>query len=136
MANAKDGLILRQIPALDIEVVFITGRKSDAVVRRAEELGATVMHGIDDKETELYNLLVDRGLSSEQCAYIGDDLNDYSAMKECGFKACPANGAAEIREICSYVSRFHGGDGAVRDICEIILKRDGKYSRFLAMYGA
>jgi 3-deoxy-D-manno-octulosonate 8-phosphate phosphatase (KDO 8-P phosphatase) len=66
---------------------------------------------------------------------IGDDLNDYAAMALCGFKACPSDAAAEIREICDYVSPFNGGHGAVRDICEYVLMLDGKYGAFLKAFG-
>jgi 3-deoxy-D-manno-octulosonate 8-phosphate phosphatase (KDO 8-P phosphatase) len=79
--------------------------------------------------------LLDNNLTGQQFAYIGDDLNDYSAMKLCGFKVCPVDSAAEIRQICNYVSPFCGGKGAVRDICEHILRSQGKYESLLDSYG-
>ena len=132
--SAKDGAILKPMRSLGIELVFLTGRESQAVRRRAGDLNATAIQGIDDKAAELHKILAERQVRPEQCAYVGDDLNDYSAMKLCGFKACPADAVMEIRELCDYVSPFNGGHGAVRDICEEILKRDGKYEELLDYY--
>ena len=132
--NTKDGLILKVLPQLGISVVLLTGRESEAVSRRASDFGAVAIQGVADKSVILKPLLDERGIGTEECAYIGDDLNDYSAMKMCGFKGCPADAAAEIRAICDYVSPFGGGYGAVRDICEAILRRDGKYDKFVALF--
>ena len=132
--NVKDGLVLKALPCLGIEVVFLTGRTSEATGRRAKELGAAAIQGIDDKLPALEKILNERGMSFEDCAYVGDDLNDYEAMKKCGFKACPADAAKEIKEICDYVSTQNGGQGAVREICEVMLKRCGKHEELLAFY--
>ena len=134
--NAKDGLILKALPKLGIEVIFLTGRKSEAVARRAAELGAEAVQCVDDKLTVLKSILTGRGIAPEQCAYIGDDLNDYAAMSICGFKACPNDAVAEIRGICDYVSQKKGGHGAVREICEVMLKRDNVYQRLLRLNSA
>ena len=131
----KDGAVLKPLPKLGIQTVFLTGRDSEASKRRAADLNAVAMQGIEDKKTVLSELLSERNIKYEQCAYIGDDLNDYAAMKMCGFKACPADAVAEIREICDYVSPYSGGHGAVRDICEHILKQEDKYDDFLSVYG-
>jgi len=80
-------------------------------------------------------LFSERKIEPVQCAYIGDDLNDYAAMKLCGFKACPADAVVEIRKLCDYVSPYSGGHGAVRDICEHILRREGIYGKLLEYYG-
>ena len=134
--NAKDGGMLKALPSLGIEVVFLTGRTSEAVSTRAREMRATAVQGIDDKLPVLTKLLEERGLGYENCAYVGDDLNDYEAMAKCGFRACPADAAREIRDICDYVSGKDGGQGAVRDACEALLERAGRYGDFLAFYRA
>jgi len=133
--SVKDGLILKALFRFGIELVFLTGRKSEAVNRRAADLDAVAIQGVDDKATALKILFSERNIESGQCAYIGDDLNDYTAMKLCGFKACPADAVTEIRELCDYVSPYNAGHGAVRDICEYMLRREGKYDDFLAFYG-
>ena len=132
--SVKDGLILKLLPKLGIDVLFLTGRNSKAVARRASDLGVNAIQGIDDKVGVLIALMEERNLMAEECAYIGDDLNDYAAMKLCGFKACPADAVDEIKGICDYVSCFPGGYGAVRDICEHFLENDGKYGEFLKCY--
>ena len=132
--SARDWLVLKTLPRLGISVIFLTWRDSEAVSRRASDLGATAIQGVGDKLAVLKAVLIERGVEPEHCAYIGDDLNDFAAMKLCGFRGCPADSVAEIREICDYVSPYAGGHGAVRDICDSILKRAGKYDAFLDIY--
>lgn len=132
--NTKDGLILKVFPRLGIPVIFLTGRNSEAVSRRAADLGAMAVQGVDNKPEELQGLFVRYDIKSEECAYIGDDLNDFPAMRICGFKACPADAAEEIRDICDYISPYKGGYGAVRDICEYMLRQNGRYDDFLRMF--
>ena len=133
----KDGFAIGEmLPKHDITPIIITGRQSKIVANRARELGIElVFQGVRDKPALLGKIAAEQGLSFAEIAYVGDDLRDYAAMKLCGFKACPADAAAEIRELCDYVSPFNGGNGAVRDICEIILKRIGKYNVFLGLFG-
>ncbi|MDR0963977.1 MAG: HAD hydrolase family protein [Clostridium sp.] len=133
--NVKDGLILKVLPSLGIQTVFLTGRASSAVERRARELGAMAMQGVDDKLAALCELLSGRKLEPENCAYIGDDLNDYAAMSICGYKSCPSDAVAAICAICDYVSPYKAAHGAVRDICEHILKQEGTYGDFLRLFG-
>jgi 3-deoxy-D-manno-octulosonate 8-phosphate phosphatase (KDO 8-P phosphatase) len=133
--SVKDGLILSALPKLGIKAVLITGRNSGAARRRADELGCVIFQNVLNKQSKLQEYLAENNISLESAAYIGDDLNDYQAMKICGFKACPADAAEEIRAICGYVSPFAGGHGAVRDICGCILKAEGRYSEFLNTFG-
>jgi len=128
--SAKDGAVLKHLPKVGINSIFLTGRESEAVNRRAAELGVDVVQNISDKKTSLQELLSERGVLLENTAYIGDDLNDYAAMKICGFKACPADAADEIKSICDYISPNNGGHDAVRDIIEHILKRHGQWNDF------
>jgi 3-deoxy-D-manno-octulosonate 8-phosphate phosphatase (KDO 8-P phosphatase) len=131
--NTRDGLGLLFIRSLGIDVVFLTGRESEAVIRRAADLGATAVQNIADKTVALRELLTERGVTCEQTAYIGDDLNDYAAMALCGYKACPSDAATEIKAIADYVSPLPGGHGAVRDIVEKLLKDNGRWDELLAM---
>lgn len=133
--HTKDGLILKAMSRLDITVIFITGRRSEAVTRRAADLNTIAFQGVQDKLPVLQKWLTERAIEATQCAYIGDDLNDFEAMSYCGFKACPADAVTEIKSICNYVSPFCGGRGAVRDICEQLLKQDGRYHELLQFYG-
>jgi len=133
--STKDGAVLKPLSQLGIALIFLTGRKSQAVKRRAADLGAVTIQDVNDKASTLKALFSERNIEPEQCAYIGDDLNDYAAMKLCGFKACPVDAVVEIRELCDYVSPYSGGHGAVRDICEHILRQEGIYGKLLEYYG-
>ena len=135
--SARDGLLIRVLTDIGINTMFLTGRRSIAVDERARDLKITeVMQGVKDKRETLMRFLEERNIPSETVAYIGDDLNDYTAMALCGYKACPADAVIEICEFCDYVSPYNGGHGAVRDICEHILRRDGKYDAFLNLFSA
>jgi 3-deoxy-D-manno-octulosonate 8-phosphate phosphatase (KDO 8-P phosphatase) len=135
--QAKDGLIIRVLPELKIKTVILTGRNSRLTQIRADELCIThVIQSVMDKAATLSQFLSVHNLIPIQTAYIGDDLNDYAAMNLCGFKACPSDAVDEIKGIADYVSRLSGGHGAVRDICEVLLKQYGRYKEFLKLFGA
>jgi len=133
--NIKDGLIIKYLPRLGSSVLLLTGRSSYAVKKRAHELECNLVENATNKEEVLTDYIRKIGISFENVAYIGDDLNDFSAMILCGYKACPADAAVEIREISDYISPCYGGYGAVRDICEDILKRNGRYEMLLSLFG-
>lgn len=131
---ARDGQLLKYLPELGISVLFLTGRKSAVAHRRAYELNTQIIDNVEKKRLELSKYLAKRNIAPEVVAYIGDDLNDYSAMKLCGFRACPADAVPEIKSICDYVSNYSGGRGAVRDICEYILKQSNKWAQLLRIF--
>jgi 3-deoxy-D-manno-octulosonate 8-phosphate phosphatase (KDO 8-P phosphatase) len=122
--NIKDGYALHEmLPTNGITPVIITGRDSDIVTSRAKELGISqIYQGAGNKAETLRAIAEKAGCELREIAYAGDDVNDLEAMSLCGFKACPADAAAEIKNACDYVSEYNGGDGAVRDICEQIIR--------------
>jgi 3-deoxy-D-manno-octulosonate 8-phosphate phosphatase (KDO 8-P phosphatase) len=133
--QAKDGLLIRELPKLGFTTMIITGRESELTKIRADDLDITViMQGVKNKEEALKAYLSEHGLTGESFAYIGDDLNDYKAMTLCAFKACPADAVEEIREISDYISIKCGGIGACRDICEYLLRKQGQYEGFLRLF--
>lgn len=132
--NVKDGIVLKSLLKIEISVIFLTGRRSEATTRRAEELGIEAIQGVSNKAVILEEYIVGHRIKPEQILYIGDDINDYAAMKICGFTACPSDAVSEIRNICDYVSHLAGGKGAVRDIIEIMLKKSNKWNDLLALY--
>lgn len=124
--SAKDGLGLKLLQSAGVEIAILTGRRSRIVKNRAAELGiARVVQGISEKPAALRQLAAETGVSLTETGYMGDDLNDLSAMCLCGVRACPADAAPEVREICQFVSDFPGGQGAVRQFCEAWLKSAG-----------
>ena len=104
---------------LGITPVIITGRNSVITANRAKELRIEALHqGVADKLPLLRQLAAQRGLTAEEIAYIGDDLNDLECMKYCGLTACPQDAAATIRAMVDNVYPHDGGHGAVRDFIE------------------
>lgn len=121
--NIKDGYALSRINKSGIEPIIITGRTSEIVKRRCEELGITELYqGIDDKVSCLKQVCKNKEVPLEQCAYIGDDLNDLDCMMLCGNKAAPADAVKEVKEIVNFVCKNRGGDGAVREYCDYLMK--------------
>lgn len=121
--HVKDGLRIKQLPDFGIISVIITGRKSTILEKRIYELEIVESYqGIANKVPVLEELLRKYHLSYENVAYIGDDENDYAPMKLCGLKGCPANAAEPILEMADFVSKHNGGEGAVREFLDFILK--------------
>lgn len=111
-----------------IKTMVLTGRKCAATMRRMKELNVDyVYQGITNKVDFLIKFMAENNISKNQLIYIGDDLNDFSAMKLAGFVGCPADSCAEILNISDYVSVKNGGEGAVRDIIEHILREAGAW---------
>ncbi len=122
--DVKDGLAIKVAQAAGIKFAIITGRESPMVERRAKELEiAYYRTGVQIKHPALMELLKELEIDVDECGYIGDDWNDHQAMSAVGFKACPADAAEEIKEICDYVASHNGGFGAVRDCIEYVLRQ-------------
>lgn len=121
--DVKDGYaIYHMLPAHGIIPVIITGRSSQIVAARAKELKITELHqGVSDKLAVLASVAAEYGVTPDQIAYIGDDLNDLEAMAYCGLTACPADAVAEVRRTAKYVCTSKGGRGAVREFVEYML---------------
>ena len=121
--NVKDGFGIHDIlPQCGIVPVIITGRNSEIVKSRAAELGVTEMYqGIQNKAACVQYLLGKYSCTSEDVAYIGDDLQDIPAMEQCGIRGCPADAVQEVKEISDYVCNASGGCGAVREFIEWLI---------------
>jgi 3-deoxy-D-manno-octulosonate 8-phosphate phosphatase (KDO 8-P phosphatase) len=120
--NIKDGLGIKRAQAMGIETAIITGRTSPMVERRALELGiAHLVQGREDKLAALSDLLDQINLSLDQVAYIGDDLPDLTAIETVKLGACPADAATEVKSKANWVSTREGGDGCVRELCDLLV---------------
>ena len=127
--NIKDGLGIKLLRDSGVKVAIITGRESEIVARRARELGIEdVVQGREDKRQALAELCQRHKLSIEECAYMGDDLPDLSAIAAAGLGMTVADGSATVREAADWVSNANGGCGAVREACEFILSARGEWS--------
>lgn len=120
----RDGLAIKHIlPELGIVPVIITGRSSALVDRRCEELDIKdVVQGCGDKLTELKRVLSGKGITLDETAYIGDDVNDLECMRAVGYAGCPADAVDEVKSAAAFVSSHNGGYGAVREFIEHIMK--------------
>ena len=117
------------------EVGIITGRNSNIVKRRADELDIKYLHqGAKNKLPCLKEILSDSGLDAENICYVGDDLPDIPVMRECGLSFTVANGVKEAKDVADFTTKKSGGYGAVREIIEIIMKEQGKWDSILSRY--
>ena len=134
--NAKDGLGITTAVRHGLRVAVITGRKGPIVQRRAEELGIAedVMSGISAKKKALQALADKYNLSLKEIAFMGDDLNDLPALLTAGLSAAPADAAADVRQRVSCIATHNGGQGAVRDLLELILKARGIWTAIVEEY--
>lgn len=119
----QDGMGINLWLKAGFKLIIISGRKSKIMRNRAKELGIKeIYQKIDDKSKILKLLLNKYKLKLENIAYIADDLNDFEAFKKAGFKIAPSNACKEIKKISDYITERKGGEGAVREIIEVILK--------------
>lgn len=118
--DVKDGYAIAHIlPKVGITPVIITGRSSEITAYRATELKITELYqGIGDKLTKLKEIAQAHGITADEIAYIGDDLNDLDCIRFCGFSACPQDAIPEVKEAVNYVCSHNGGRGAVRELIE------------------
>ena len=131
--NVKDGYAILNAQKLGIEFGIITGAESELLKKRAEKLNIKYLYqGISEKTAILDEIMQISGLQKEEIAYMGDDLNDIKIMKKSGFSGTPLDGVNEAKIIADFVSTKNGGEGAVREFIETILKRENLFQKFLA----
>lgn len=124
--HIKDGLALKVWKSLGRKSAIITGRRSEIVHRRAEELGIDwVFVGVENKGVVARELRNQLGLRKDQIASVGDDLNDLSMFAQSGLNFCPRDGAKQILQKVDCVLESAGGEGAVREVIEKILVSEG-----------
>lgn len=130
--NVKDGYAIVTAQKLGMEFGIITGKKSKLVEVRAEELKIKYLYQGISQKTEILEEIIEKiALRKDEIAYMGDDLNDIRIMKCVGIKGAPCDAVPEILEIADFVSGKKGGEGAVREFIEYIIKREGNWDNFL-----
>ena len=133
--HAKDGMGLAIAHAMGLQTAIITGRTSSIVERRAKELKIShVQMGSHNKSAGLHVVLDTLQVESQEVAYMGDDLNDLGVMSRVGLAMTPQDGVAEIKDIAHYICQANGGEGAVREAVEYILKREGLWEEAVRKY--
>jgi 3-deoxy-D-manno-octulosonate 8-phosphate phosphatase (KDO 8-P phosphatase) len=125
--NAQDGYGIVRAIELGLKVGIITGRESEIIKRRANELGISdLIQNAIDKVKPFEELSKKYGFDKEEFCYVGDDILDIPLLKIVGFSAAPSNARSEVKRIADYVASSSGGNGAVREIIDFILKAQKK----------
>ena len=128
--NTRDGMGIKLLQRAGIITAIVTQEQTKLVARRAEKLAIPELHqGVMDKLSCISEMAMRHGLTLSQVAYIGDDINDLDALKEVGFSASPADALPRVAAVVDYVCQKKGGEGAVREIIEMILETQGPRSR-------
>lgn len=136
----QDGIGTKSLGKFGIKTAIITGRCSPMVEKRAEEIGIDyVVQGRDDKLVALQELLQElqangESIKAHDCAYMGDDLPDIKALQTVGFAATVPNAHSEVINRVDMVTTNAGGCGAVREVCDLILKGHGHYDAFIESF--
>jgi 3-deoxy-D-manno-octulosonate 8-phosphate phosphatase (KDO 8-P phosphatase) len=129
--NTRDGMGIKLLQRAGIVTAIVTQERTKLVARRAEKLAIPELHqGVMDKLSCVREMAERYGLTLSQVAYIGDDINDLETLKAVGFSAAPADGMPLVVATVGYVCRKKGGEGAVREIVEMILAAQGRSSTF------
>ncbi|HZV80996.1 MAG TPA: HAD-IIIA family hydrolase [Geobacteraceae bacterium] len=133
--NVKDGHGIKMLQRSGVEVGIISGRASMVVTNRAKELGIDIVfQKAIDKLTPFLAILSDTGLKEEQVAFVGDDVIDIPVLKRVGFAVAPPDAVAEVLPHVHFVTAKGGGWGAVREVCDLIMKAQGSWGEVTARY--
>lgn len=124
--NTRDGMGIKLLQRAGIITAIVTQERTKLVARRAEKLTIPELHqGVLDKLSLVREMAARHGLTMNQVAYIGDDINDLETLKAVGFSATPADGMLQVVAVVDYVCQKKGGEGAVRELIEMILAAQG-----------
>jgi 3-deoxy-D-manno-octulosonate 8-phosphate phosphatase (KDO 8-P phosphatase) len=133
--NVRDGHGIKILMRYGIDVVLLTGRRSTVVDHRAKDLGIGEVHqGIFNKLAVSEEILKKRSLDYTNIAYVGDDIVDIPLLKRVGFSAAVADAAEDVKKCVDYITKDKGGHGAVREVCELILKGEDKWGDVAKKY--
>ncbi len=133
--NTLDGHGLKLLQRAGITPAVITGRDSVVLRSRLQALGVTHTHfGTEDKVPAALITLKELGLDWSQAAYMGDDWPDLPVMRRVAFACAPVNAHTEVRAAAHHVTQARGGDGAVRELCDVLMVASGRYAALLQEY--
>jgi 3-deoxy-D-manno-octulosonate 8-phosphate phosphatase (KDO 8-P phosphatase) len=133
--HVHDGLAVEWFQRLGGVVAILSGKKSAAIESRAAEIGIRhVVQGSEDKLADLKELLSKLKVEPSETAMVADDLPDLPALQFCGHPIAVANAVAEVKTVARYVTEKRGGDGAVREAIEHLLRAAGRWTEVLAHY--
>lgn len=126
--NIRDGYAMKAAVENGYKMCIISGGSNEGVRARLEKLGITEIHlGVSDKTKTFDEFLKKYNIDAEKVLYMGDDIPDYKVMQLAGLPTCPQDAAPEIKNISQYISHIKGGEGAVRDVIEQVMKVQQKW---------
>lgn len=135
--DIKDGTAIVWAQRLELQVGFLSARSSVATSQRAAQLGITLVHqGVRSKLETYEQITGDLTLDNEQVAYMGDDVLDLPVLSRVGLSTAPADAADEVRSRVHWVSAAKGGNGAARELIQLILRAQRKWDSIVATYMA
>lgn len=130
--HVRDGHGIKLAQRAGIEVALLSGRRSDAAYHRAKELGINRFHeGLRDKVAVLEEIVAAMQIEASQVAMVGDDLVDLPIMSRAGFAVAVADAVPEVIAAAHWVTSLPGGRGAVREVCDLLLKAQGKWGEIV-----
>jgi 3-deoxy-D-manno-octulosonate 8-phosphate phosphatase (KDO 8-P phosphatase) len=135
--NVKDGLGYHELKQTfpHIKTAWITGRESEQVKKRAESMGIDyLVQNCMNKKAAFDAILAESAVEASETVYIGDDIVDIPVLKLAGLSVCPADASEDVKKCVDMVSSFKGGEGAVRDVIELVLKAKGLWRNVLERY--
>jgi 3-deoxy-D-manno-octulosonate 8-phosphate phosphatase (KDO 8-P phosphatase) len=133
--NIRDGIAMVWAQRAGLRVGFLSARTSATTPHRAAQLGVTlVYHGVSSKIETFEQILRDLGVGDEEVAYMGDDIVDLAVLDRAGLSAAPGDAVAEVRARVDFVARSNGGNGAARELIELILRARASWDTIVASY--
>ena len=133
--NSRDGHGMKMLKASGVELAIITARESRSVKLRAENLNITLLYQGEKNKLKVFESLVTKlKFDMSSCAYVGDDLIDLPVMTRCGLSICVPSSPILVKKHAHYVTNSEGGQGAVREVCEMIMRSQGTLDEQLEKY--
>lgn len=133
--HSHDGLGMKLLNRTPVQMAIITGRTSQVVKTRAETTGIKYFYqGIEDKLDAFNDLIKKLGITAEEAAFMGDDIVDIPPMLRCGLAITVPAAPDTVKERAHYLTTRQGGKGAVREVCELIMRAQGTYDAVTAKY--
>nr|WP_319386921.1 HAD hydrolase family protein [uncultured Roseibium sp.] len=121
--SRADGMGIEMLRRRGLKLLILSRESDGVVAARARKLQMECAHNVKDKLPFLDAWRQRNGLSWQELAYIGDDVNDLECLEACGVSAAPGNARAEVKEVCQIVLKCSGGDGALRELCDLLIDR-------------
>ena len=123
VCHRGDGLGIRMLQSAGIEVIILSTETNAVVSARAEKLNVTCIQGCEDKASAVQSIIDTRSIGPDQIMYVGNDTNDIDAMKLVGHRVAPADAHPQIRAIATIVTDAFGGQGVVRELADLLVRK-------------